>query len=158
MINDTLIFTNCLSRINNVITNSMVIIKETGPTIAVTIKYVVIVQEVVVHRCNRLSINICRILWTKKVLKVLLQQQAFNQNLQNNKPRAKLPVKFKSDYDFEVANKEFEDMCSRLDNVKVGEEANPEQVFYDFFNFVLLLSITQHLKCLNSYVPDVLGF
>lgn len=75
----------------------------------------------------------------KKLSKYVLQQ-AFTQNLQNNKGRPKT-IKFGKDYDFEEANKEFEDMCSRLGNVKVGEEPNAEQVFYDFFDFILLLSI-----------------
>lgn len=53
-------------------------------------------------------------------------QQAFTQNLQNNKGRAK--TKFRNDYDFEEANKEFENMCLKSDNVKVGDEANALQV------------------------------
>lgn len=58
--------------------------------------------------------------------------------MQNNKGRAKT-IRFRNDYDFEEANKAFEDMCLKSDNAKVGEET--EQVFYDFFNFILLLSI-----------------
>lgn len=59
-------------------------------------------------------------------------QQAFTQNLQNSKAPAKA---LKNEYDFEEANKEFEAMCLKSDNVKVGEEASAEQVFYDFFQF-----------------------
>lgn len=59
-------------------------------------------------------------------------QQAFTQNLQNNKGRGK-KLGFRSDYDFEEANKAFETLCLKGDNPKVGEEA--EQVFYDFFQF-----------------------
>ncbi|KAJ6641987.1 Protein LSM14 like A, partial [Pseudolycoriella hygida] len=54
-------------------------------------------------------------------------QQNFTQNLQGNKGRGKT-IKFGKDYDFEEANKEFENMCLKNDNVKVGEEANAEQV------------------------------
>ncbi|XP_037045668.1 protein LSM14 homolog A isoform X1 [Bradysia coprophila] len=50
-----------------------------------------------------------------------MNQQAFTQSLQNNKGRAK--TKFRNDYDFEEANKKFENMCLKGDNVKVGEEA-----------------------------------
>lgn len=64
-------------------------------------------------------------------------QQAFTQNLQNNKGRAK--TKFRNDYDFEEANKEFENMCLNSDKEKVGEEASAVQVVYDFFLIFFLL-------------------
>lgn len=55
-----------------------------------------------------------------------MNQQAFTQSLQNNKGRAK--TKFRNDYDFEEANKKFENMCLKSDNVKVGEEAIVTQI------------------------------
>lgn len=52
--------------------------------------------------------------------------------MQNSKAPAKA---LKNEYDFEEANKAFEEMCLKSDTVKVGEEAIAEQVFYDFFQF-----------------------
>lgn len=57
------------------------------------------------------------------------QQQAFRQN-QNNKGRPKTTIKFDSDFDFEQANTEFEEMRLTLTKLKVAEEAKPEQVSY----------------------------
>lgn len=84
-------------------------------------------------------------------------QQAFTQSLQNNKGRAK--TKFRNDYDFEEANKKFENMCLKSDNVKVGEEAIATQVFYDFFDFILLLLpfiVSKYLR--NGWPSDVYFF
>lgn len=115
-------------RINRAINNSMAIINDTGiRTIAVIIKCEVIVQDPVDRRCNRSNILLSGLREKNECLSINLQQ-AFTQSLQNKAP-TKTALKIGQDYDFEEAHKKFEDLCLK----KVGEEANPAQVFYVFF-------------------------
>lgn len=66
---------------------------------------------------------------TNKNLLYFENQGGFRQNVGNqNKNRPKNTIKFDSDYDFEQANNQFEELRSHMSKLKVGEDAKPEEV------------------------------